>query len=510
MSIHRNLPALIAGRAIKRQAIPDLPVEKFQQAILEAVGEGWRVASFFGSPDASGTLHVYVVLADDHGSHLYVGSTTLFNHEYPSLTPRCTQVHLFERELAEQCQVKVTGHPWLKPLRFQSPIFSLSHPGAVAESRGHPLPGVMDFYEVAGQEVHEVAVGPVHAGVIEPGHFRFQCHGERIFHLEISLGYQHRGVERALIGGPNNRSIHYAQTLCGDTTIGHSTAYCQVIEGLAKCQKTARAQTIRAIALELERLANHVGDLGAMSGDVGFLPTASHCGRLRGEFLNMTATLCGSRFGRGLICPGGVRFDLDANAVSGLLGKLDLCSRQTRQAVELLWNASSVMARFEEIGVVSKTIAAELGMVGPAARACGLSRDARHDHPSGLFRFTHIPVSLWDSGDVFARAYLRWLEIQRSLDFIQTQLRSLPAGSISGAVGNLSPDHLAVAMVEGWRGEVCHVALTNATGQFERYKVTDPSFHNWAGLAMAVRAGEISDFPLCNKSFSLSYCGHDL
>ncbi len=510
MSIHRDMPALIAGRAIARQLISDLPLEDFQRAIVESVAEGWRVVSLFGSQDAGGTIRVYVVLADDCGSRLHVGSTALSNGEYPSLSSRCTQVHLFERELAEQCPVKVTGHPWLKPVRFQPPIFPRLHPGTVAAGRGSPSPGVMDFYQVEGREVHEVAVGPVHAGVIEPGHFRFQCLGERVFHLEISLGYQHRGVESALIGGPNRRSIHYAQTLCGDTTIGHTTAYCQVIEALAKCQKTARAQTIRAIALELERLANHVGDLGAMSGDVGFLPTASHCGRLRGEFLNMTATLCGSRFGRGLIGPGGVRFDLDVATVNSLLERLDLCGRQTRQAVELLWNASSVMARFEEIGVVSKAIAAELGLVGPAARACGLSRDARHDHPSGLFRFTHIPVSLWDSGDVFARAYIRWLEIQRSMDFIQTQLRSLPVGAISSAVGNLSPDHLAVAMVEGWRGEVCHVALTNATGQFERYKVTDPSFHNWSGLAMAVRGAEISDFPLCNKSFSLSYCGHDL
>ncbi len=510
MSIYRQLPMLIAGRAIKRQSIPNLSVEEFQQAIVESVEAGCRVVSLFGSPDAGGTLHLYVVLADDSESRLYVGSATLTNREYPSLTLRCTQVHLFERELAEQCQVQVTGHPWLKPVRFQPPLFPRLEPGAGAVSGVNPLPGVMDFYAVSGQEVHEVAVGPVHAGVIEPGHFRFQCHGERVFHLEISLGYQHRGVEQAILKGPDKRSIHYAQTLCGDTTIGHTTAYCQVIEGLAKCQKTARAQTIRAIALELERLANHVGDLGALSGDVGFLSTASHCGRLRGEFLNMTATLCGSRFGRGLICPGGVRFDLDAAAVESLLARLDISGRQTRQAVKLLWNSSSVMARFEEIGVVSTALAVELGLVGPAARACGLARDARHDHPSGLFRFMHIPVSVWDSGDVFARAYIRWLEIQRSLDFIQTQLRSLPAGAINSAVGNLAPDHLAVAMVEGWRGEVCHVALTNASGRFERYKVTDPSFHNWAGLAMALRGAEISDFPLCNKSFSLSYCGHDL
>jgi Ni,Fe-hydrogenase III large subunit len=500
-----SLPLLGAGRAISRRLIPDLALDNFQQVILDAVRTGRRVASLFGSLEAPDRLRLYVVLADDTQSILRVASTLAGRH-YPSLTPRCPQVHLFEREIAEQCGLDIVGHPWLKPLRFHPPLFPSGRPG---NDRVAP-PGVMDFYQVRGEEVHEVAVGPVHAGVIEPGHFRFQCHGEVVFHLEMALGYQHRGVEQALLGGPNHRTIHYAETLAGDTTIGHATAYCQVLEALARKQKSPRAQSIRGIALELERLANHVGDLGALSGDVGFLPTASYCGRLRGEFLNMTAALCGSRFGRGLIRPGGVRFDPATCTVNDLLAKLDICGRQTRQAVELLWNSSSVMARFEGIGPVTRRAVVELGMVGPVARACGLTRDARQDHPSGLFRFIHIPVSSWDGGDVFARAYVRWLEIQRSLDFVRTQLRSLPPGTISSPVGNLAPDHLAVALVEGWRGEICHLALTDAAGRFERYKVVDPSFHNWMGLALAMRGGQISDFPLCNKSFSLSYCGHDL
>jgi Ni,Fe-hydrogenase III large subunit len=224
----------------------------------------------------------------------------------------------------------------------------------------------------------------------------------------------------------------------------------------------------------------------------------------------MTATLCGSRFGRGMVRPGGVAFDVDEAIAKDLLGRLDAAEKDTTSAVELLWNASSVMARFEETGRLSRDVAKALGMVGPAARASGLRRDARHDHPSGIYRFTHIPVSTWDTGDVFGRAYVRWLEVQRSIDFVREQLRALPSGAIRTAVGALAPRSLAVALVEGWRGELCHVALTDAAGRFERYKVVDPSFHNWAGLAYALRGQQISDFPLCNKSFNLSYCGHDL
>jgi Ni,Fe-hydrogenase III large subunit len=369
----------------------------------------------------------------------------------------------------------------------------------------------MDFYRVEGDEVHEVAVGPVHAGIIEPGHFRFQCHGEEVYHLEIALGFQHRGIERALIGGPTPRTIHQMETIAGDTTIGHGQAYCMNMESLAGVFASPRAETVRGIALELERLANHTGDLGAIAGDVGYLPTSSFCGRIRGDFLNMSALLCGSRFGRGLLRPGGIGYDCDAEIAEELYKRLQSARADLSGAVQLLWDTPSVMARLEETGTVTKEDAREIGLVGPPARACGLNRDVRRDHPFGIFRMSQIPVVTATTCDVAARAHLRWLEAERSLDFIDEQIRHLPrGGGYRNQMKDIASDHCAVALTEGWRGEICHIALTDGQGLFERYKIVDPSFHNWNGLALALRNQQISDFPLCNKSFNLSYCGFDL
>jgi Ni,Fe-hydrogenase III large subunit len=487
--------ALRNGEAVAFEDIPELPVREWRNAILEAVDGGARVAALF----ASSADELTAVLARDGSSRLSVTRARLAEPRYPSLSGDCPQVSLFERAIAEEARIQPDGHPWLKPVRFSRP--------------DGPSVGCTDFYAVEGPEVHEVAVGPVHAGVIEPGHFRFQCHGERVLHLEISLGYQHRGVEAALCSNAAKRRIHYAETLAGDTTVGHATAYCEIVEALTQVPAPARAQALRAIGLELERLANHTGDLGALAGDVGFLPTASYCGRLRGEWLNLTAELCGSRFGRGLVRPGGTAFDLDPDRAARMGERLEAAMRDLRASVDLLWGSPSVLARFEGTGALSADVAREIGLVGPAARATGLSRDARVNHPTGLYRFVQVPIARWPSGDVFARAWVRWLEIERSAEFVRGLLAgALPEGPIRIPLDDrrLAPDRLCVSLIEGWRGEICHVAVTDSARSFRDYKVIDPSFHNWTGLALALRGQQISDFPLCNKSFNLSYCGVDL
>jgi Ni,Fe-hydrogenase III large subunit len=495
----RDQLAMPNGTARPFADVPRFDLGEFQRLVVDSRSRRRRVSALFGHPVNEGLALVAVLAADDDGL-VELARTDLEGSTFPSMTPACPEVHLFERELAEQWGVTPQGHPWLKPVRFQP------------SRRGVPAAriGVTDYYAIEGGEVHEVAVGPVHAGVIEPGHFRFQCYGETVLHLEISLGYQHRGVERALVGGPDRRSIHYAETLAGDTTIGHATAYCQALEALAGASVPARGLALRAIALELERLANHVGDLGALSGDVGFAPAAAFCGRLRGDYLNLTAELCGSRFGRAMVRPGGTRFDVMPKLAATIATRIEQALNDTAEAAQLLWDTASVQARFEETGRLETEIAEQLGVVGLVARASGLHRDIRTTHATGYYRFAHIPMSVVPSGDVFGRAFVRFQEIKRSVEYIRRELAVLPSGPTLTSVAAPRPDHITVSMIEGWRGEICHVAITDERGRFATYKVVDPSCHNWMALAIAMRGQQVSDFPLCNKSFNLSYCGHDL
>ncbi len=498
------------GGTVDLGRVESLGYEEFSRCLLAEIKGGGRVAALFGVPgvEKDDVLELYALIARDRHANLAVYRTEV-GADFPSLAQSCPQLHLFEREIAEQYGVTPTGHPWLKPVRFhrvwQGQTDVWGRPLDI-----HPRPGDMEFYRIEGEGVHEVAVGPVHAGIIEPGHFRFQCYGEKVMHLEISLGYQHRGIEPMLSGGPHPSTMAQMETIAGDTTIGHGLAYCQVIEALGGCVVSERAQAIRAMALELERLANHVGDIGALAADIGFLPTSSFCGRLRGDYLNLSAALCGSRFGRGLVRPGGVLFDLDATLVSEILARIDAIEGNTLGALNLFFNEPSVLGRLEGAGRISRSVAEDLGLVGVAAKACGVPRDSRFFHPTGVYSRLFDELVTEETGDAMGRAHVRLRETVVSIDLLRRIGANLPTGAVKVPVGPLQANSLAVALVEGWRGEVVHVGMTDGGGRLRRYKIVDPSFHNWSGLAMALRDEQISDFPLCNKSFSLSYCGFDL
>jgi Ni,Fe-hydrogenase III large subunit len=253
-----------------------------------------------------------------------------------------------------------------------------------------------------------------------------------------------------------------------------------------------------------------VGDLGAMGMDIGFLPSSSYFGRLRGEYLNLTLEICGNRFGRDLLRPGGVLCDIEPERAERMHKKLIGLQKETFEVLELLFSQPSVLARFEGTGPLTKDQAMQMGLVGPAVRACGCDRDVRRDHPHGVYQFAHIPVAIEKTGDVYARAVVRWLEVQRSIEFLLDILQRLPEGKLFTPVQALKPNSLAVGLAEGWRGETLHVAFTDEAGRLFLVKAKDPSIHNWFGLAQALRGQAISDFPVCNKSFNLSYCGHDL
>ena len=486
---------------------PILEFIDFQKAILDSLSENTKLACLTSDREH----RAMAVLADKQSKMFRIYRST-FPESYSSLTPRCTQVHLFEREIAEQwCHFPI-GHPWLKPVRFHQ-TWDSQGPSQPWANNG---PGVQEFYKVGGRQIHEVSLGPVHGGGVEPSHFRFQCFGENVLHIEIALGYQHRGIERAMEGGPGRASQKMMETASGDATIGHATAYCSLLEALMGIRPTERTCVLRAFALEMERLANHVGDLGALAQDIGFQPTSAQCGRLRGDILNITAEICGSRLGRDMLAAGGTHFDVHPSMASALLAKLTIIEEDVAEALDILWGTSSAVSRFENIGTISKAQALELGMVGPAARASGVDFDARRDFPLAPYDLIPMPIALEESGDALARAKIREAEIHASMRFAAAALRALqqmePSPTISEGVhrARVCPNSIAISAVEGWRGMVFHLAITDDDGYFERYKIVDPSFFNWQGLALAMRGEGISDFPLCSKSFGLSCCGFDL
>lgn len=479
--------------------LKDIPVVLFDTLLKNIISEcqkGRRIIGFFSGPGKK----LFVMLADDAGSTILAACSDIQGvKNYESLTPKLPQAHMFEREFFEETGIEPIGHPWLKGLRFGPSRFDLT---ATMES--------YNFFKMEGDEIHEVGVGPVHAGVIEPGHFRFMCHGERVYHLEIQLGYQHRGVEELFVKNGDKFMPHLAESIAGDTVVGHTQAYCGVVEALSGTKVSKRVYAIRGIALELERAAVHTGDLSAICSDIAYLPGNAVFGANRTTIINTSMLISGNRFGRGLLRPGGVVYDIDTEKAKTAKKNIASAYENIRIMAEEMFSSSSVLSRIQQTGVLGKQVALDAGIIGFAARASGIALDSRADHPFGIYSYMPIHKLTMDTGDVFARSYLRYMEITQSVDLVNEILDNMPAGKIIEKIGIMQPDSFSVSMVEGWRGAIVHTAITDDKGRIIKYKIKDPSFNNWYGLALSLRNEGISDFPVINKSFNLSYCGNDL
>jgi Ni,Fe-hydrogenase III large subunit len=474
-----------------------LDARAFFDAAAVRLGAGARAITFYGQP-ADDPAALTLTLLLETGGRLEVLRTEVLRRQgFHALTPAYPALHAFERELHEQHGVVPHFHPWLKPLRFPSP--------GPAGMTGYP------FYSLEGKEVHEVAVGPIHAGVIEPGHFRFSCLGETVHHLEIQLGYQHRGVEALLLRADPRALTPLVETIAGDASVAHAWASADALEALASFSPAPALETWRGLGLELERIGMHLAGLSGMANDVAFLQGAASYGRLRTTAINTTMQACGSRFGRGWVRPGGFRSTLRGGQADTLRAALSLLEADLRLIDDRMLSSSSLRHRLAGVGTVTRAQALELGLVGAAARASGVAIDLRADLPGALHARLPVTPVVEPGGDCLARALVRMRELGQSIGWCRAALDADPEVAPAIApLGPLAPRTLAIGLRESWRGEVVHALETDADGRLRHYKVQDPSLRNWHGLALSLRGNDISDFPICNKSFDLSYCGHDL
>jgi Ni,Fe-hydrogenase III large subunit len=440
-------------------------------------------------------------LADDGDHVLYLSSCMVdCMSELASFSAKNLCFEKFEREIHENFGLRYMDHPWLKPVRY-------AHDRADKNRTIASYP----FYSIDSEELHEVGVGPIHAGVIEPGHFRFLCNGEQILHLEIQLGYQHRGVEKLFLEKKQlNQLSTLAESIAGDTAVGHSTAFAQVWESLCGFETTLDIDFTRTVALELERIAIHTGDLSAVCMDIAYQLGSSVFGRLRTPIVNFMQEWCGNRLSKGLIRPGQNKFPFTQDLADRLSEVLDVFEPEFTEMNKELFSLPSALSRFERTGVVTYDDLAAIGAVGMAARSSGMARDIRYSHPHSLYaELNHEPI-IKHHGDVYSRVQVRKAEVFQSVNYLRKLIANVPETVTGKIMAKPAVDRIAISLIEGWRGEICHCAVTGSFGELKHYKIKDPSFHNWLALALAVRNNEISDFPICNKSFNLSYCGHDL
>lgn len=432
--------------------------------------------------------------------------------DFPSVAAHLIAANWAEREIRDTFGLTPLGHPNLKRL--------WAHPDWPADSfamrKDFPLnarpprvDGEFEFHRVEGEGVFEIPVGPVHAGIIEPRHFRFSVAGEPIINLQLQLFYTHKGTEKLCEGLSAEKTLHISERISGDSSFAHSTAFCQAIERLANVEIPQRAQYLRMLFLELERIYNHLSDIGMIANDVAFAFGYAQAMRLREAMMVLNERLSGSRLLRGMNRLGGVGRDLADAAFLSIRATLQTVREELRELAELLFNNASVLDRLETTGVLSRKTALDVGIVGIAARASGIDRDFRRDHPYLQYQRVHFKVPVYANGDVYARAQVRVDEAFESIRIIEQVLTQMPAGPIRVSLERIPANAHALGYIEGWRGPIVHALQTDAAGRIFRYKIDDPSFHNWPAVIFAVQGNIVPDFPLINKSFNLSYSGND-
>ncbi|MEO5361331.1 MAG: NADH-quinone oxidoreductase subunit C [Nitrospirota bacterium] len=463
--------------------------------------------------DDINTFGIYACFRE--GSEYLIVRTELprDNPEFPSLVKHYVPAYRFERQLRSLMGVNPIGHPdarpWIKfedwpedawPLRKS---FDASKP--MARKEGEYL-----WLKAEGEGVYEIPVGPVHAGIIEPGHFRFQAVGETVINLEERLGYVHKGIEKRFESMTWAAAVKLAGRVSGDTTVAHSLAYSMALESMTHCRVPERAKWLRALFLERERIANHLGDIGAICNDAAFAFMLAQCSRLKEAMIAANHRLFGHRFMMDRVIPGGVTADIDTNAKKEILSELDFLREDFDRLVRIYEESSSLEDRVRNTGILTTELARELCVVGVVARASGLNVDCRVHNPFPPYDSIVVEAPVLTAGDVHARVWVRVVEIRASIAMLQSIIKDIPVGAIAAECNAVLPDAAGFAAVEGWRGEIIYWLKSGHNGEIHRCMVRDPSSVNWLALEQAIKGNIVPDFPLCNKSFNQSYSGHDL
>src|SRR5437016_1016919 len=475
-----------------------------------------RLAGVFATDARAGhdVFFVYYPCALD-SEHCFVLVRVPIPPDNPKLTSLTNAIHAVnwqEREIQDLFGIKLLGHPnprrcvlhddWpeVYPLRKDFDLRAKLPPFSGARHK---------FREVEGEGVFQVPVGPVHAGIIEPGHFLFSVAGEPVLYLQLRMFYVHKGTEKLFENMPISHGVRLAESISGDSGFAHATAFCHAVERVCDAEVPSRGRALRTICLELERLYNHIADIGAICTDVAFVTANMHAMRLKERVLRVNEQLTGNRLLRGMACLGGVRFDGAADQLGALAQLLAELRPEFESLVELIRESSGTRDRLETTGVLKPEVARDLGVVGVAGRASGFDHDLRRDFPHAFYDQVKFAVPVFTEGDVQRRLVVRREETLQSLAIIRQTLATLAGGPIHSKIEEIPPDRVALGYVEGWRGEIFHWIHTAPNNRLARCKIKDPSLQNWPALTEAILGNIIPDFPVVNKSFNLSYSGTD-